>query len=104
MKADVFVQEQKLEVVHSFKYLGLLTDSQLSFKKHVKKVNIAQFNLANFRFIRNSSTSEAAVLLMNSMIIPHITYCMTTWTQTCRSFLKPVETIYKQTVFTIVAY
>ncbi len=64
----------------------------------MKKVNIAQFNLANFRFIRNSSTSEAAVLLMNSMIIPHFTYCMTTWTQTCWSFLKPVEIIYKQTL------
>ncbi len=38
VKADVFVQEQKLEVVHEFKYLGLLHDSQLSFKIHVKKV------------------------------------------------------------------
>ncbi len=99
VKADVFVQKQKLEVVHEFKYLGLLLDSQLSFKKHVKKVvNIAKFNLANFRFIRNSLTNEAAVLFMNSMIIPHITYCMTTWTQTRRSFLKPVEIIYKQTL------
>ncbi len=101
MKADVFVQEQKLEVVHELKYLGLLLDSQLSFKKHVKNVvglNIAKFNLANFRFIRNSLTNEAAVLFKNSMIIPHITYCMTTWTQTCRSFLKPVESIYKQTL------
>lgn len=33
VKADVFVQEQKLEVVHEFKYLGLLLDSQLSSKK-----------------------------------------------------------------------
>ncbi len=30
VKADVFVQKQKLEVVHEFKYLGLLLDSQLS--------------------------------------------------------------------------
>lgn len=35
---------------------------------------------------------------MNSMIIPHITYCKTTWTQTRKSFLKPVEIIYKQTL------
>ncbi len=55
VKADVFVQEQKREVVHVFKYLGLLLDSQLSFKKQV--VNIAKFNSANFRFIRNSLTN-----------------------------------------------
>ncbi len=68
-----------------------------SFKKHVKKVvNIVKFN---FRFIRNTLTNEAAVLFINSMIIPHNTYCMTTWTQTCRSLLKPVKSIYNQTTF-----
>lgn len=74
-------------------------DSQLSFKKkHVKKVTTVKFTLANFRFIRNSLTEEAAVLFKKSKIIPHITHCMTTWTQTCKSFLKPVEIVYKQTL------
>ncbi len=77
----------------------LLQDSQLSFKKHVQKVvNIAKFNLANFRIIWNIFINEAAVLFMNSMFIPHITYCMTSWTQTSRYFLKPVEIISKQTL------
>ncbi len=41
-----------------YQYLGLLLDSQLSSKKHVKKVlNIAKFNLADFRFIRNSGNT-----------------------------------------------
>uniref|UniRef100_A0A0E9PZ15 Uncharacterized protein n=1 Tax=Anguilla anguilla TaxID=7936 RepID=A0A0E9PZ15_ANGAN len=30
------------------------------------------------------------------MIIPHITYCQTSWTQTCKTTLKPTETVYKQ--------
>ena len=37
-KAEVFIQGQKIEVVHEFKYLGIIIDSQLSFKKHVKKL------------------------------------------------------------------
>ncbi len=41
VKADVFVQEQKVEVVHEFKYLGL---------KHVKKVvNIAKIKFSKFQ-------------------------------------------------------
>ncbi len=63
-----------------------------------KVVNIAKCNLANIRFIINSLTNKAAVLFMNSMIIPHNTYCMTTWIQTSRSLLKPVDIIYKQTL------
>ena len=37
---------EKLQVVSEFKYLGLLIDSQLSFKSHVKKVgHRVKFNL-----------------------------------------------------------
>ena len=48
----VYVSGEKLQVVSDFKYLGIILDSNLSFKKHVKRViQITKFNLANFRFI-----------------------------------------------------
>jgi len=34
------------------------------------------------------------------MILPHITNCITNWTQTCKS--KPIESIYKQAVKVII--
>jgi hypothetical protein len=34
---DVDVSGEKLQVVSDFKYLGIILDSNLSFKKHVKK-------------------------------------------------------------------
>ncbi|CDQ86624.1 unnamed protein product [Oncorhynchus mykiss] len=49
---DVYVSRKKLQVVSDFKYLGIILDSNLSFKKQVKKViQITKFNLANFQFI-----------------------------------------------------
>ncbi len=51
---DVFVKRDGIQTVSYFKYLGILIDSQLSFKKHVKQVcNTVKFNLRNFRFIQN---------------------------------------------------
>ena len=65
-KLNVYVSEEKLQVVSDFKYLGVILDSNLSFKKQVKKViQITKFNLANFRFIRNCLTTEVAKLTDN---------------------------------------
>ena len=42
---NIFVREKKLEVVQEFKYLGVILDSQLTFKQHTKKtVNKMKFN------------------------------------------------------------
>ncbi len=50
-------------IVSHVKYLGIILDSTLSFKKQVKKVlQITKYNLANFRYIivRNCLTTTAA--------------------------------------------
>ena len=44
-----------------FKYLGIILDSNLAFKQHVKKVSrITNFALKNFRHLRNHMSTEAA--------------------------------------------
>ena len=46
---DVYVSGEKLKLVSDLQYLGIILDSNLSFKKQVKKVTqITKFNLANF--------------------------------------------------------
>ena len=48
-ETDVYVSGEKLPVVSDFKYQGIILDSNLSFKKQIKKVTqITKFNLANF--------------------------------------------------------
>ncbi len=88
-------------VVSDFKYLGIILDSNLTFKKHVKKVaNTIRYNLANFRHIRPYLTTEAAKLFMDAMIFmdANISYCFTSWSQANVTTLKPIETLYKQTL------
>ncbi len=99
---DVFVSGERLQVVSEYKYLGVLIDSKLSFKAQVKKVcNRVRFSLSNFRFIRDYMSSDAALMYMHSMIISHITYCLTTWSQASITTLKPLESLYKQSLKTL---
>ncbi len=86
-------------IVSHVKYLGIILDSTLSFKKQVKKVlQITKYNLANFRYIivRNCLTTTAAKLYINAMIIPHLTYCMTTWSQAKGTTQKPILFLHKE--------
>ena len=85
---------RKLLVMNEYKYLGIVIDSQLTFKTQVKKVvNRIKFN---FRYIRNNLTNEASKLYMHAMILSHINCCLTSWTQTSITTLQSVERLYKQ--------
>ena len=79
---DVFIEGQKLMAVSDFKYLGIILDCNLTFKKQVKKVaNTITFNLANFRHVRPYLTTEAAKRFIHAMIFSHISCCYTSWSQ-----------------------
>lgn len=93
---DICVNGQNIKNVHEFKYLGVTLDLTLNFKKHVKKLaNSLKYNIANYRHIRNSLTTEASSTYLNAMILSHLSYCMTSWSQAGKSTLRPLESLYK---------
>lgn len=99
---EVIVNQEKVRVVSDFKYLGIILDSQLSFKKHTKKVaNVVKFNLANFKHIRSYLSMKAAKLFLHAMIFSHFSYCLTSWSQANKTILQPLESLYKQALKTL---
>lgn len=70
---DVVVEEERLQVISDFKYLGVHINNSLTFKLHI--------NLANFRYAHSCMSTKAAKKFLHSMIFSHITYCLTTWSQ-----------------------
>lgn len=82
---DVHVSGEKLEIVKEFKYLGTILDSTFNFRAHVKTVcKRVKFNLANFKLIRNSMSTQAATMYMHSVILSHMT-CLTSWSHNSKT-------------------
>ena len=85
----------ELELVPQFKFLGVILDSNLTFKKHIKKVrNKLNFNLANFKQIRPALTLEAAKTYIHCMVLSHVEYCLLNWSFTSKTALKPLKQVY----------
>lgn len=82
-----------IQKAESVKYLGVVLDRTLSFKKHASKLIK---NLSQFRYIRPQMSTDAAKLYMHAMIFSHFTYCITTWSLSTNSVLQPLQSLYKQ--------
>ena len=97
--SNVFLNGAEIELVPHFKYLGVILDSNLTFKKHIKKVsNTVKFNLQNVKQIRPFLTVNSAKSYLHCMILSHIEYCFTNWSFACATNLKPIEQLYKRAI------
>ena len=86
-------------MVTQFKYLGVTLDSNLTFKKHIKKVaNTIRFSLQNLQQIRPLISSDAAKSYLHCMILSHIEYCFVVWSFAGITTLKPIEQLYKNSI------
>ncbi len=100
--ADIFINGEKIEIVTEFNYLGLTLDSNLSFKKHVKKlVRTIKYSLINFRQIRQCLPINIARIFMHAKKNYHLSYCLTCWGQAGETVIKPLKSLYKQTLKTL---
>ena len=50
----------------------------------------------NYKHIKNSLTTEDSYTYLNTMIIPHLLYCMSSWSQVFKTSLKPLESLNKR--------
>ena len=76
------------------KNLGIVLDSQLSFKTHIAAVTRScRFTLHNIRRIRPFITQESAQLLIQTTVISKLDYCNSLLTGLPACALKPLQLI-----------
>jgi hypothetical protein len=93
------IDQNEIKEVNEFKYLGVIVDSKLKFDSHIKKMSkTIKTNLSCFRLIRPCISIKAAQMYMHTMILSHMTYCAIIWGQASQSVIKPVMSLYKQTL------
>ena len=74
------INRQNLDIVDSYKYLGLIIDDKLSFQKHFYNVTgRASHKLRKLKEIRRHISSHIAVTIFKSLIKPLFDYCDVVW-------------------------
>ena len=89
---DIYFNNQKIEWVNSFKYLGLTITSKMSFAQHIEgTVNrISRFSgiFYNLRFILPMSVLK---MLYRSFIIPHLLLHIEIWGSSPRVHMSKLD-------------
>ena len=96
-KFHITIDAKEIDVVNDFKYLGVTLDSRLKFDIHIKKLSkTVKTSLNCFRLIRSCLSFKAAHLYLHAMVLSHLSYCITSWSQATDSTIKPLFSLYKQ--------
>ncbi len=99
---DVFkvkIDPKEIKEVSEFKYLGVIVDSKLKFNAQINKMSkTIKTNLNCFRMIRPCICLKVAQVIMHAIILSHMNYCAIIWGQASQSAVKPVMSLYKQTL------
>ena len=74
------IDDVNIEMVEEFNFLGLTLDTNLKWKKYTDKISNRCSKITGFlNRLKHVFPQEIKYLLYNSLIIPHINYCITAW-------------------------
>ena len=96
---EVTVTEQRVEVVPSARFLGLIIDDQLNWENHIKsiskKVNFKCFVLKR---LKNTLDSKTKRMLYFAILYPHLTYGVEHWGAATKKCINQLPKLQKYAV------
>ena len=89
---NICLGNEKLQNVHSMKYLGVIIDDDLKWKNHLASIS-KKINVNNARIRRTYSVLPQSVRLKvhNTISVPVIDYASTVWGDFSQSILKYID-------------
>ena len=75
-KPELYINNEMLQIVPTYKYLGVNLDQTLSFKYHLENlINNISFKLYMFSKVRRFINEKCAITVYKSMLMPFFDYC-----------------------------
>ena len=76
----LIIDNTNIERVYEFNFLGLILDANLNWKKHLGKIsNQCSKKIGILNKLKHTLPQEIKIILYNSLILPHINYCIMAW-------------------------
>ena len=80
IKLTLTIDQVVIDRVDNFNFLGLTIDSQMTWKKRTDNIsNKCLMVIGTLNRIKHILPTRTRVLLYNSLILPHINYCIMAW-------------------------
>ena len=96
---DIRLNETLIERVEVTKFLGILIDECLTWKKHINNIDGKIAKNIGVMYKLSSLVNEKVLNLMYcTVILPYLTYCNIIWGNTYKSNLKKLETLQKKAI------
>ena len=94
---DISIRDEILQLVPSYKYLGIHLDQTLSFNHHMKKViNTISHKLYIFSKIRRYLNDFSALTVYKTMILPYFDYGDVIYMFSNVSLLNKMDRLHKR--------
>jgi hypothetical protein len=93
------VNGENLKLVNSVKFLGLIIDNKMKWEEHIsnKCIQISKA-IAVISKLKHILPNRILITLYNSLIIPHMTYGVVAWGNTCTTQLKRMFILQKRAI------
>ena len=96
---NVTIDGKPIEQVKSIKFLGVHIDEFLKWEEHIKlKNNQIAKNLSVINRVKHDLQTRTMKTLYDSLILPHLTYGVVAWGNTCKKAIKRMHLLQKRAV------
>jgi hypothetical protein len=99
VKNNLVINNTVIAMEKKTKFLGVIIDENLLFKNHILYVKgkISR-SLGILYKCRKYFDSDTLLMLYNSFVYPHFTYCLAVWGNTCKSYLTPLISLQNRAI------
>ena len=98
----IHVNNDKLEQVSDFKYLGVWIDDKLKFNTHISKLaSKISKNIGIINKSKNYLSFKHKSMLFNALVLPHLNYCSNIWSSTNQKYTNILERLQRKAAKTI---
>ena len=90
-------QEAEISAKSNVKYLGVVFDEGMTWEKHADAVRQkAYLGLNKIKRVSSTLNNDTRRLLVNALVLPHLSYCVNTWSNTSSYVRKRFESLSRQ--------
>ena len=90
----VCITDSPIERVYSFKFLGVVLEPDLKFKKHVTEIARKTSKFVPLIYRTRDILNRTMLLhLYSGLIYPNLIYCITVWGSSNDNIIKPLQVI-----------